>query len=528
MRKVEGDIIFVARGHQNPWSAHARTFSSYKYRDSHGLQIPVQHRSKVHTTLSSVMEVNEFILRKVKHHPELKDLSKEEQRQRAAQLTSHDDVRCMFSYLLETGAKLTWEAAAREGDEDDKDELLHTMEAKAAHQRAKQDVARSCHLPVKLILSKLRRGRPPLANTFTSLLRFEYGPLHAALQVGEVLIEWGRESLVVPHFEPIVPGRDLQFHVHGQGEFREVAGQFVREMSMADYAPGRNTEQKVDVLYRSVVEKNRLIENLVDVIVKYNREYKYGLFNCNCQHFVRDAMSALGIKQTPQFSGKLSEYYERLKDGKTKLPEFQTHESVDRYVEENFDELSQHDMEFLLCQYFHHHYADLERAEDADNWKCTLASCKSDMLEERIKHNSLLFNQFHDDVNPRPVLRVERNDRHQNDIIREQLVQEAPPVSVCKPPNFMPAQNAIIKEQLVHAASPVLIGNPPNFMPAQNGIIKEHLVHEALAGEPLDYVLVSVKEKQDMLIQPALAEENRKYIEEELPREVRGRVQVSE
>lgn len=404
--------------------------------------------------------VNNFVLEKARHHPELKRLGEEQQKKRAAELTSHKDVRCVFSYLLEAGSKLTWETAEREGEDDD-DELLHTMELQAAHQRAKQDVAQSCHLPVKLILSKLRRGRPPLANTWSSLFRFEYGPLHAALQVGDVLIEWGRESFVIPTFEPILPDRQLHFYVHGQGEFRQVAGQFVREMSMADYAPGRNTEQKVDVLYRSVVEKNRLIENLVDVIVKYNREYKYDLFKRNCQHFVRDAMSALGIKQMPQISGKLGEYYERLKDGKTKMPEFQTHESVDRYVVENFDELTQHDMEFLLCQYFQHHYAEMERAEDVDEWKCTVATCKSDALEERIKHNSLLFNQFHD-LNPKPLPRVERNNRQEE----EQLQQGW-----------------------------VLIGKAPNIVP-------------------------TLPEKKQLSMRPALAEENKKYLEEELPQEV--------
>ena len=343
---------------------------------------------------------DDFILQKVKNHPELKHLTEEQQLMRAVQLTSEDDVRCQFSYLLERGSNLIWETAK---EDDDGDELLHTVELQAAHQKAKQNVAQTCHLPIKLILSKLRRGRPPLAHTCSSLFGFQYGPLHAALQVGEVLIEWGRESLVIPKFKDIVPGRELQVHVHKRGEWRDKAGQFVREMSIVDYAPGHNTEQKVDVLYRSVAEKTKLIEDLVEVIVKYNREYKYDLFKRNCQHFVRDAMAALGIKETPQFSGILAEYYERLKDGKTKMPEFKTHDCVDKYVTENFDRLSQHDMEFLLCQYFQHHYAEMSRAGNIDEWKCTVATCQSDRLEDRIKQDSLLFNQFHPDAPPPPL-----------------------------------------------------------------------------------------------------------------------------
>ena len=376
--------------------------------------------------MANFKKSEDFILLKVKNHPELKHLTEHEQMLRAVELTSHEEIRCKFSYLLETGSKLIWEMA-QENRQHHEDRFMRTIEEEAIHQKAKQDVAQTCHLPVKLMLSKLRRGRPPLANTWSSFFKFEYGPLHAALQVGEVLIEWGRESLVIPKFEPIVPERQLQIHVHGQGEFVEKAGQLVREMSIVDNTARHNTEKKVDVLYRSVAEKNRLIENLIEVIVKYNREYKYDLFKRNCQHFVRDAMAALEIKDRPQFSGKLAEYYELLKNGKTKMPEFKTHDSVDRYVVENFDRLGQHDMEFLLCQYFQHHYPEMSKADNIDDWKCTLATCQSDRLEDEIKQNSLLFNQFrHNERSPRPPRRAvsEKARDRRGDEVAEMLISE--------------------------------------------------------------------------------------------------------
>lgn len=386
---------------------------------------------------------NYFVLQKVKNHSELKHLTEDQQTTRATQLTSHDDILCQFSYLLDTGSRLIMDKTRNGYDDDDDDRgLLQTMEVRVAHQQAKQEMARACHLPVKLILSQLRRGRPPFAHTWSSLFGFEYGPLHAALQVGEVLIEWSRESLVIPKYEPILPGRELQFNVHGEGEWRDTVGQFVLEMSMADHAPRRRTEKKVDTLCRSVAEKAQLIANLVDVIVTYNRDYKYDLFNHNCQHFVRDAMAALGIKEAPQLSGKLSEYYKRLKDGKTKMPEFQEHESVDKYVTDNFDKLSQHDMEFLLCQYFRHHYSEMSQAVDIEEWKCPLPTCQSQRLEDRIKHNSLLFNQFHPDE-PRPPppttrrkkVTDKRGDKVAEMNIKQQPMRPQPGVMVGQAPN---------------------------------------------------------------------------------------------
>ena len=391
---------------------------------------------------------NDFVLQKVKNHHELRLLTEEQQKVKVAQLTNHDEILCQFSYLLDTGSKLIMDET-RNGYDDDDRYLLQTMEVHAAHQQVKQDMARACHLPVKLILSQLRRGRPPFAHTWSSLFGFQFGPLHAALQVGEVLIEWGRESLVIPKFEPILPGREIQFNVHGQGEWREAVGQFVLEMSMADYAPQRRTEQKVDALCRSVAEKAQLIANLVEVIVRYNQEYKYDLFNCNCQHFVRDAMAALGIKEAPQLSGKLSEYYKRLKDGKTKMPEFRQHENVDKYVMDNFDQLSQHDMEFLLCQYFQHHYIEMSKAADIEEWKCPLPTCQSQRLEERIKHNSLLFNQFHPDE-PRPPPRRKKIDKRGDKVaeihIKQPPTRPQPEVVVGQAPN-MPTLREDIRDQ---------------------------------------------------------------------------------
>lgn len=394
-------------------------------------------------------KTNDFVLQKVKNHHELRHLTEGQQAVRAAQLTNHDEILCQFSYLLDTGSKLIMDETRNGYDDDDRD-LLQTMEVREAHQQAKQDMARACHLPVKLILSHLRRGRPPFAHTWSSLFGFQFGPLHAALQVGEVLIEWGRESLIVPKFEPILPGREIQFNVHGQGEWREAVGQFVLEMSMADYAPQRRTEQKVDALCRSVAEKAQLIANLVEVIVTYNREYKYDLFNRNCQHFVRDAMAALGIKGAPQLSGKLSEYYERLKDGKTKMLEFQEHENVDKYVMDNFDQLSQHDMEFLLCQYFQHHYNEMSKAADIEEWKCSLPTCQSQRLEERIKHNSLLFNQFHPDEPQPPPRRKKETDKWEKKVaerhIKQQPARPQPEVVVGQDPN-MPTLGEDIRDQ---------------------------------------------------------------------------------
>ncbi len=56
--------------------------------------------------------------------------------------------------------------------------------------RGEHRFATVCHFPIKLILTPLKRGCG-VANTFASLLSMQFGPLHAALRVGDVILECG-------------------------------------------------------------------------------------------------------------------------------------------------------------------------------------------------------------------------------------------------------------------------------------------------------------------------------------------------
>ena len=279
-----------------------------------------------------------------------------------------------------------WELAGEENNE-----LLHTMEIEAAHDRAKHGVAQACHLPVRLLLSKLRWRMPPILNRLSSLLSLEYGALHSALQVGQIVIEWGRESIVDPQMVDVVPNREFQAQVGNQGDWFHRAKELTRDMSLADRR--HNVDEKFDVLFKSVAEKHQLLENLIAVIVDYNGTREYSVFKCNCQHFVHDALTALGIKETPKFSGLLKDYLKHLKIGVKSVPRnLDTHEKLDKYVTENLDILTPHDMEYILCQYFKHHLPEMEK--DLDDWACTIATCQVDNLEEQIKEQSLVFNRF--------------------------------------------------------------------------------------------------------------------------------------
>ncbi len=73
--------------------------------------------------------------------------------------------------------------------EDDHDgEALHTLEFEAHHQKIKHETSKACHLAVKISLQKLQITLP-FVHTFAEKLKFEYGGLHTAVVVGDVVIE---------------------------------------------------------------------------------------------------------------------------------------------------------------------------------------------------------------------------------------------------------------------------------------------------------------------------------------------------
>ena len=332
------------------------------------------------------------VLGKLKKHPHYKgqNVTDEELIPIAKNLSDPDYIRGQFSYLLDS-----FNSMVLKSDDTDQD-MLKSLEFTRIRKKDQESLANAMKIPVKLILRKLRQGKPPLANTLSQLLQCEYGPLHSTLQVGEITIEWGREELVIPDMLPRLPG-DLETQATEQSIWHNKTKKFVRELD--DAGKRRSHEERFDVMFSSMSEKVQLIERLVDVIITYNCEKSYSIFKCNCQHFTRDALNALGYKDSIKFSGKMSDFFEQLKNGKLTVPkEYSTHEQLDDYVMRNLDRLTVADMEYLLCQYFKHHLPSMEEiGDDLDDWVCGVQTCQSEELDSRVKDRSSFRPTHHED-----------------------------------------------------------------------------------------------------------------------------------
>ena len=274
-----------------------------------------------------------------------------------------------------------------------------TLEEKSmARSRSEHRFAYLCDLPLKIILTPLNHGGR-IISKFAQLLEMQFGPLHAALQIGNVVLEWNDSSLVIPHYtDPSDPL--LQTDVQNQSRWGEVTstyyGQVREAIDELDYA------KQIDLVFQFTAEKYHLFEALFDVIIRYNTQFFYNLIDRNCQHFVTDALSTLGVDEPTEFTGGLRSYFDELKSGHASLA-FTSHAKLDEYVKEIEDtqkihSMPQHDLEFLLAQCFYFHLQQKsqlqDRNADLSKWTCEEPTCCMQQLEKYIHFETLSIHRF--------------------------------------------------------------------------------------------------------------------------------------
>lgn len=317
----------------------------------------------------------------------------------ALDLISKESIMCYFSEITEERAA---DVIEEKLDEEDPD-LLTSLELSKAKERGEHRFAHLCDFPLRVILTPLSRGGL-IVSKFAKLLEMQFGPLHASLQVGNVILEWNDSSLVVPHFckhEDQLLQSDFQ-GLSKWSEFTSKQYDDVRSaVTAADY------QKQIDLVYRVTAEKYRQIEALADVIIKYNKIYYYNLFDRNCQHFVADALKALGVENPSQFTGGLRDYFKELKKGRSPSlhSKFASHADLDGYVKEKeqngeIAKMKQNDLEFLLAQCFRFHVEQKSRLQDSDekadlsNWICEEPTCCMQRLEHLIRFETLRIHDF--------------------------------------------------------------------------------------------------------------------------------------
>ncbi len=91
-----------------------------------------------------------------------------------------------------------------------------------------------------------------------------------------------------------------------------------QERAMRKAITNLHYEQQIDLVCKAMASRGKIIDALIEDIIQLIQSaclQRSVMQLPNCQTFVIDAMKAMGIKNRPKMTGKLSEYFEGLKKG---------------------------------------------------------------------------------------------------------------------------------------------------------------------------------------------------------------------
>ena len=288
------------------------------------------------------------VLEKLKKHPSYKDMGEAELQKEAECLSNPARLHESFSHLVEECLL----------------NIQRNVEASLAVRYATpQEVAKSkgrahhrhslvSKLDVKIRLSKV--NLTGLASALASLAwdhkkLFEYGALHASICVEDVLLEWGRESLVIPRWDDGFITKDTKLVAEVSTSESSLATTAEKTLSDLELAP----DDTFPVYFKTMEEKRRLIDEVVKVIAIYNTKCYYHVLHRNCQNFVRDVKEALDVKSSKFADPAADKFMKELKATRGKLPQrFTIHADIDKVVlRQDLDKLNKDSLQFLLWQY---------------------------------------------------------------------------------------------------------------------------------------------------------------------------------
>ncbi len=120
-----------------------------------------------------------------------------------------ETIQIHFSHLVED--KLVAEIESVLKDKEDPIHPDNVQEVCEAKEREKRRHVQVANIPLKISISDLDISEPvvPLLCPIGNFLCTDYGTKHVGLIVGDVLLEWGLESLVIPKKVKVEDGKEL-------------------------------------------------------------------------------------------------------------------------------------------------------------------------------------------------------------------------------------------------------------------------------------------------------------------------------
>ena len=161
--------------------------------------------------------------------------------------------------------------------------IRNTQEQNTCMNTIHKEVYRVKALEVKLAFRTLRTEKwQRVAELIHRHVKtFEYGAFHAAIIIGDTVLEWNDSSLVIPRrFSETEWAFWSTVHTHDRERMSPVP------VRANDQETNKHFECIIEKIEGIRQEKELLIQALVEMAVCYNTKLHYGVISNNCQHFV--------------------------------------------------------------------------------------------------------------------------------------------------------------------------------------------------------------------------------------------------
>lgn len=315
---------------------------------------------------------------KLRKLAEFKNLSGDELNDKVKELTDPEKILLIFSHLIQH--QLVDQVEALSLDKAEPIDHGNVQELRAAKNQEISRHVEVANIPLKIKVTELE-NLPSIICPIGNFLCTDYGAKHVALIVGDVILEWGRENVVIPRIleegEEALPDNETYYQDITKHCPHNVKAD--RKAPPSD-SPLKTAEEEFEHLFRLTSEKKPIFEELAVVISLYNTKRYYNAVSRNCQGFVRDALKALGIEDrppSPQPNEHMQTMQQKKRDG---IPSsFARHEDLDAYIMKQsqrwFDELDSDSLEFLQLAYMEFH-GDIA---------CHVPTCKASILADTLQ-----------------------------------------------------------------------------------------------------------------------------------------------
>ncbi|XP_064387008.1 uncharacterized protein LOC135335445 [Halichondria panicea] len=293
--------------------------------------------------------------KKLRKHKLYRDLGGQELREEAEKLTYVDKIFEHFSHLVEEELIQQVETL---NDQDG--ELVNSIELREAKTlQEKRLITTSC-IPLKIIFRDIKSNQKAqrVLESFADIFKLDYGAKHVSLTVGDIVLEWGKESLVVPYWASQQKERSVK------SDARDITALSPHNAEATTLDVDSHLlpiEKEVEHLFYRTSDKREVFQRLAKVISQYNTKYHYDVLKRNCQAFVIDALKAVGISDKVPIKVKETERMQYLGLKKSgEIPDsFATHEELDIFIWEKsqtwLDELDPESLEYLQLVYSQFH-----------------------------------------------------------------------------------------------------------------------------------------------------------------------------